>query len=85
MFVLFSFFALSIRETLTLQSFLNFATLLLITNLISASAIILISYAVAILTFKKGLDPDNFVIPIESSLADSITTTALFTALVLLG
>jgi len=85
MFVLFSFLALSIRGTLTLQSFLNFATLLLITNLISASAIILISYAVAILTFKKGLDPDNFVIPIESSLADSITTTALFTALVLLG
>jgi mgtE-like transporter len=84
-FVLFSFMALSIRETLTLQSFLNFTLLLLITNFISAFTIILISYAVAVLTFKKGLDPDNFVIPIESSLADSITTTALFIALVLLG
>jgi cation transporter-like permease len=27
------------------------------------------------------LDPDNFVIPIESALADSITTLSLFIAL----
>lgn len=85
MFVLFSVLALSIRGTLTLQLFLKFTLLLLITNLIAASAIILISYAVAILTFQKGLDPDNFVIPIESSLADSITTIALLTALLLVG
>jgi cation transporter-like permease len=40
---------------------------------------------VAILTFQKGLDPDKFVIPIESSLADSITTIALLAALFLIG
>ena len=34
---------------------------------------------------KKGLDPDNFVIPIESTLADSITTIALLIALFLTG
>jgi cation transporter-like permease len=40
---------------------------------------------VAILTFKKGLDPDNFVIPIESSIADSVTTVALLAAIFLTG
>jgi cation transporter-like permease len=51
----------------------------------AASLIILIAYTTAILTFKRGLDPDNFVIPIESSLADSLTTISLFAALSLLG
>jgi cation transporter-like permease len=47
--------------------------------------ITLITFAVGYLTYKKGLDPDNFVIPIESSLADSITTGALFFALLVIG
>ncbi|NIO37408.1 magnesium transporter MgtE, partial [Candidatus Bathyarchaeota archaeon] len=47
-------------------------------------AIILISYAIAVITFQKGLDPDNFVIPIESALADSITAVALFVAMSLI-
>jgi cation transporter-like permease len=51
----------------------------------AASCIILISYAVAILTYQKGLDPDNFEIPIESALADSITSIALLTAILLVG
>jgi len=51
----------------------------------AVTAIVLISYAVSILTFKKGLDPDNFVIPIESSLADSITSIALLVALFLVN
>jgi cation transporter-like permease len=46
---------------------------------------ITVSFAVAILTFQKGLDPDNFVIPIESSLADTITTAGLFIMLSLIG
>jgi len=85
MFILFAFLSLSIHGTLTQQSFLRFTLLLLITNVIAATAIILISYAVAILTFQKGLDPDNFVIPIESSLADSITSIALLVALFLVS
>ncbi|MBC7130481.1 magnesium transporter, partial [Candidatus Bathyarchaeota archaeon] len=32
---------------------------------------------VAILTFKKGLDPDNFVIPLETALTDMILTTCI--------
>jgi mgtE-like transporter len=85
MFVFFSFLSLRIRGTFTLELFLGFTLLLLITNVIAASAIVLISYAVAILTFQKGLDPDNFVIPIESVLADSITSIALLVALSLVS
>lgn len=84
-FVFFSVLALSIRRTFSLELFLKFTSLLLVTNIIAASAIILISYAVAILTFQKGLNPDNFVIPIESVLADSITSIALLVALFLVG
>lgn len=85
MFVLFSAFSLTINGIFTFYAFLGFTALLLTTNVIAVSAIILISYAVSILTFRKGLDPDNFVIPIESSLADSITSIALLIALFLVG
>jgi len=83
MFILYSTISLFTQGTFMLHVFLGFASLLLITNVIAVFAIVLISYAIAILTFKKGLDPDNFVIPIESSLADSITSIALLVALVL--
>ena len=35
------------------------------------------AFALAIFTFVKGLDPDNFVIPFETTLADSLLTIAL--------
>ncbi len=85
MFLLFSALSLSVNNMFSFSAFLNFTALLLTANLFAAAAIILISYAVAILTFQKGLDPDNFVIPIESSIADSITTIALLAALFLIG
>jgi len=65
--------------------FLGFTSLLLTANIMAVTAIVLISYAVSILTFKKGLDPDNFVIPIESVLADSVTSVALLVALFLVS
>ena len=85
MFLLFSALSLSVNNMFSFSAFLNFTALLLTANLFAVAAIILISYAVAILTFQKGLDPDNFVIPIESSIADSITTIALLAALFLIG
>ncbi|MDH5482573.1 MAG: magnesium transporter [Candidatus Bathyarchaeota archaeon] len=81
MFIFFSVTTLALGGKL--YAFLGFTTLLLITNAFAVSVIILVSYAVSILTFQRGLDPDNFVIPIESSLADSITTIALLMALFL--
>jgi mgtE-like transporter len=85
MFTVYSVFSLLAQGTFTLHAFLSFTALLLTANIIAVSAIVLISYTVAILTFKKRLDPDNFVIPIESSLADSITSVALLVALFLLS
>ncbi len=57
---------------------------LVITNLLAVFTIVIIAFVMAIFTFKRGLDPDNFVIPVESSLADSITTISLFLVLILL-
>jgi len=85
MFIVYSVLSLLTQGMFTLNAFLTFSALLLAANVIAVSAIVLISYAVAILTFKKGLDPDNFVIPIESSLADSITSIALLVVLFLVN
>lgn len=85
MFILYSALSLLVHGMFGLHAFLALASILLVTNVITVAFLVLISYAVSILTFMKGLDPDNFVIPIESSLADSMTTFALFAALLLLS
>jgi mgtE-like transporter len=69
----------------TIPAFLNLALVLIVANVISVAAIVMVSYGISILTFKRGLDPDNFVIPIESSFADSATSIALLVALILVG
>ncbi len=46
--------------------------------------IFLLAYSVAILTFKNGLDPDNFVIPIETSVTDAMLTTCIAILFILL-
>jgi mgtE-like transporter len=85
MFVILAISALSIHGLFSLPAFLNLMSTLLMANVIAITAIVLVSYGVSILTFKKGLDPDNFVIPIESSFADSAMTTALLISLILVG
>ena len=81
MFMFFSSTATLIQGLSVVNHPAEFAVRILFTNLSAVAAIVLIAYGVAIITYKKGLDPDNLVIPIESSLADSITTLALFMAL----
>jgi mgtE-like transporter len=48
------------------------------TNVLAVGVIIMLVFVIAIVSQKKGWDPDNFVIPIESAVADSVTTLALF-------
>ncbi|HUT16966.1 MAG TPA: magnesium transporter [Acidobacteriota bacterium] len=84
-FVILAVLSLAINGVFSLPSFLSLISVLLITNVIAVTAIVLLSYSISILTFKKGLDPDNFVIPIESSFADSVTSIALLVALLLIG
>jgi len=64
---------------------LRFTVQLVTTNILAVSVMVIVAYAVAIFTYRRGLDPDNFVIPIESSLADSITTVSLLAALSAIG
>jgi len=64
---------------------LRFAGLLYFTNILSVLSVIIITFFVAILTFQKGWDPDNFVIPIESSLADTLTSFSLLVAISIFG
>lgn len=68
----------------TVGAFVRFTAQLLATNILAVSFMVLIAYAVAIFTYKRGWDPDNFVIPIESSLADGITTVSLLAMLTLI-
>lgn len=52
----------------------------ILTNLLSFLPICLFTFLVAIITFRMGFDPDNFVIPIETSISDALATLSLFTA-----
>lgn len=83
MYFAYSVLALLITGAFTPISLMAFTLFLFTVNIFAASLIILVSYSVAILTYQRGLDPDNFEIPIESSLADSITTISLLAAFVL--
>jgi mgtE-like transporter len=85
MFIVYAFLSLLVQASPFNSRFLSLILLLLTTNLIAVLIIVVISFGIAIATFRKGLDPDNFVIPIESSLADGITTIALLVALFLIG
>jgi mgtE-like transporter len=84
MFVIYSILSSFISGAKTLGDLITFTSQLLTTNILAVSVMILIVYAVAIFTFRRGWNPDNFVIPIESSLADTVTTAAALIALALI-
>jgi len=85
MFVAYSILSLTIHAKFMLSNFFGFTALLVGANLMAAAFIVTVAYVSAVFTYRKGLDPDNFVIPIESSLADSATTVSLLVALSLMG
>lgn len=86
MMLFFSYAAISLLTfgVNTLEGIIRFTSQLLITNILAVSIMIFIAYSIAIFTYRQGLNPDNFVIPIESSLADTITTAAVLVALALI-
>ncbi len=84
MFVVYGIVSSVMSGTEKLGEMIMFTTQLLTTNIFAVSLMVLVAYAVAIFTLRRGWNPDNFVIPIESSLADTITTAAALVALVLL-
>lgn len=83
MYSTYSVLALIVTGIFAPLNLLKFTFFLFTVNLIAASFIISISYFTAVITYQRGLDPDNFEIPIESSMADSLTTISLLIALFL--
>jgi mgtE-like transporter len=84
MFIILAVMSLSIHSLFSFSSFSSLFSIVLVANILAVAAIVILTYSISILTFKRGLDPDNFVIPVESSLADSVTSLALFVALLLI-
>jgi mgtE-like transporter len=84
MFLVYALLSVLISGVNTLEELLVFMGQLLTTNFVAVAVMLFVAYVVAISTFRHGLNPDNFVIPIESSLADTITTAAALLALALI-
>ena len=84
MFTVLALISLAVNRVFSLSSVLNFMIIIWLSNVIAVIGIALLSYGISILTFKRGLDPDNFVIPVETSLATIVTSTALLLALLLI-
>lgn len=81
MFLLYLIISSFAGGMIALSDLLKFVAQLLTTNVLAVFAMVIITYTVAVFTYRRGWNPDNFVIPIESSLADSITTFSLLVAL----
>ena len=84
-FTILALISLGINRVFSLPNALSFIGIIWLSNIIAVIGIVLISYGISILTFKKGLNPENFVIPIETSLSTIVTSIALLIALVLIG
>jgi len=82
-FVMYAIIASFTYEHTVLSSLYKLTSTLLIVNIMAVAVMSIISFTVAASTHKRGLDPDNFVIPIESSIADAVTTLSLFITLVI--
>lgn len=84
MFTLYSLSVFFMIQPMIFGDLLRFIAQLLATNILAVSAMVVITFIIAIATYRRGLDPDNFVIPLESSLADSVTTLSLLLALIII-
>ena len=78
MFVAYALISAALGQARVLPALL---AIFLLANLIAVGAVALLSFMAGIATYRHGLDPDNFVIPIESSAADAITTLSLLIAI----
>ena len=52
-----------------------------IANIMLLPILILLSISSAFITFRRGLNPDNFVIPVETTIMDFLTAGAIITIL----
>ena len=77
MYLIYSLIAFISEGTLTAFS------IPLLCFLIIFPAMTIIVFSMAILTFVRGLDPDNFVIPFETALTDTLLTLTLTSLIIM--
>lgn len=82
-FVILALSALAINRVSSLAVIADVVAIVWLSNVIAVVGIVLVSFSIAILTFKRGLNPENFVIPLETSCATIIMSTALLLTLFL--
>ena len=58
-------------------NYLNAILISLIAGIIVVGVMLLIVFYISTISYRKGLDPDNIVIPLSTSLTDSISTLVL--------
>jgi mgtE-like transporter len=83
-FTVLALISIAVNQVFSLTNVINFILIIWFSNLVAVVLISLLSFGVSILTFKRGLDPDNFVTPVETSLASIVTSIALLLALLLI-
>lgn len=71
--------------TMGVEILVRLSLVLLTTNLMATSTIAVVSFVTACVTYGRGLNPDSFVIPVESALADSLTTLSLLLSVLVVG
>lgn len=76
--LLFALYAIISGTAYGFKGIRSLLAVVILTNVLVVPLISLVSFSVAIVSFNRGLDPDNFVIPFETSLADSLTTVFLY-------
>jgi len=83
-FIILALSSLAINRVISLPNTVNVIAIVSVSNVIAVTGIVLVSFGIAILTFRRGLNPENFVIPLETSFATIIMSTALLVTLLLL-
>jgi mgtE-like transporter len=84
-FIILTLISLAINRVTPLSNVVELIAIISLSNVIANIGIVIVSYEAAILTFRRGLNPENFVIPIGISVAAMITSTALLAALLAIG
>jgi mgtE-like transporter len=83
-FTVLALISLAVNRVFLLSNVLDFMLIIWLSNIIAVAGIVILSYAISIMTFRRGLNPENFVIPIETSIATIITSIALLVAILLI-
>ena len=80
-FTILALISLAVNHVFLIVKCIDFMVIIWLSNIIAVIGIVILSYGISIITFRRGLNPENFVIPIETSFATIITSTALLIAI----